>query len=95
MGKRRRERCQVGIKKVSDELTDGSIETWNGGVKSGVCTMLHDKSGDTCLLPRRHPAYSRHELDPGSCVEHGSSSRDAKRKPSYDEAHEGEKYRCL
>ena len=37
--------------------------------------------GDTCLLPRWHPAYSWHEPDPGSCVERGNSSRDVKRKP--------------
>jgi hypothetical protein len=52
MGKRRRERCQVGIKKVSDKLTDGSVETWNGDVKSGVCIMLHDKSGRYLLTAR-------------------------------------------
>ena len=55
MGKRRRERRQVGIKKVSDKLTDGSVETWNDGVKSGVCTMLHDKSGGYLLTAQAAP----------------------------------------
>ena len=36
---------------------------------------------ETCLLPKWHPAYSWHELDPGSCVERGNSSWDVKRKP--------------
>ena len=36
---------------------------------------------DTCLLSRWHPAYSWHELDPGSFVERRNSSRDGKRKP--------------
>jgi hypothetical protein len=38
-------------------------------------------AGETCLLPAWHPAYSWHELDPGSRVEHGNPSRDDKRKP--------------
>jgi hypothetical protein len=55
MGKRRRERRQVGIKKVSDKLTDGSVETWNDGVESGVCTMPHDKPGGYLLTAQAAP----------------------------------------
>src|SRR5689334_15245102 len=30
--------------------------------------------GDTCVLPRRRPAYRRRESDPGSCMERGNLS---------------------
>ena len=37
--------------------------------------------GETCLLPKWHPAYSWHELDSGSFVERENPSWDGKRKP--------------
>ena len=37
--------------------------------------------GETCLLPKWHPAYSWHELDSGSFVERENLSWDEKRKP--------------
>ena len=43
MGKRRTKICQVWIRKVSEKLTNGSVEIWNDGVESGVYTMLHDE----------------------------------------------------
>jgi len=49
MGKRRSEIRQVGIKKVSDKLTDVSVEKQFDGVESGVSLLLHDKSGGYLL----------------------------------------------
>jgi hypothetical protein len=45
MRKRRSEIRQVRIKKVSDKLTDVSVEKQTDGVESGVSLLLHDKSG--------------------------------------------------
>ena len=36
---------QVWIKKVSDKLTNVSVEKQPNDVKSGVSLLLHDKSG--------------------------------------------------
>ena len=55
MRKRRTKIRQVWIKKVSDKLTDGSVETWNDGVESGVCTMPHDKPGGYLLTAQAAP----------------------------------------
>ena len=70
------------IKKVSDEQTNASVENVLLMV-SKVGTRFYSTSsrGAACLLPRRHPAYSWHELGLGSVVERGNSPRDAKRKP--------------
>jgi hypothetical protein len=87
---------QVGIKKVSDERTNVSVENvlWLvSKLGSRFCSKI--SLGDTCLLPRWHPAYSWHELDPGSFVERGNSSCDGKRKPYKWRTHEGGKYRCI
>ena len=87
---------QVGIKKVSDERTNVSVENvlWLvSKLGSRFCSKI--SLGDTCLLPRWHPAYSWHELDPGPFVERGNSSCDAKRKPYKWRTHEGRKYRCI
>ena len=73
---------QVGIKKVSDERTNVSVENvlWLvSKLGSRFCSKI--SLGDTCLLPRWHPAYSWHELDSGSFVERGNPSCDGKRKP--------------
>ena len=73
---------QVGIKKVSDERTNVSVENvlWLvSKLGSRFCSKI--SLGDTCLLPRWHPAYSWHELDSGSFVERGNPSCDVKRKP--------------
>ena len=63
-------RCQVWITKVSDERTNGRVETvllmvskW----ESGFCSQI--SRGGTCLRPRWHPAYSWHERGLGFCVE--------------------------
>ena len=82
MRKRRSEIRQVRIKKVSDELTDVSVENVDQMVsKLGFRFCSKISAGETCLLPAWHPAYSWHELDPGSRVERGNPSRDGKRKP--------------
>ena len=82
MRKRRSEIRQVRIKKVSEESNRckrRNCRPMVSKVGSLYCSMI--SLGDTCLLPRRHPAYSRHELDPGFRIERGNSSRDVKRKP--------------
>jgi hypothetical protein len=72
---------QVWIKKVNIKLTSVSVENARTVSELGSLYCLKINLGDTCLLPEWHPAYSWHELDPGSCGERGNSSRDAKRKP--------------
>jgi len=74
--------CQVKTKKVSDKSTNGSVENVLPMVsKVGPRFYSTISRGGTCLLPRRHPAYSWHELGLGSVVERGNSPRDGKRKP--------------
>jgi len=76
------ERCQVWTKKVSDERTNVSVENVLQMVSklgSRFCSKI--SPGETCLLPGRHPAYSWHELGPGSFAERGNSPCDVKRKP--------------
>jgi hypothetical protein len=72
----------VRTKKVSDKQTNGSVENVLQMV-SKVEPRFYSASsrGDTCLLPRRHPAYRWHELGLGSVAERGHSPRDVKRKP--------------
>jgi len=72
----------VRTKKVSDKQTNGSVENVLQMV-SKVESRFYSTSrrGATCLLPRRHPAYSWHELGLGFVVERGNSPRDGKRKP--------------
>ena len=82
MRKRRTRIRQVRIKKVSDKLTNGSVENVDQMVSklgSRFCSKI--SAGETCLRPAWHPAYNWHELDPGSRVERGNPSRDVKRKP--------------
>jgi hypothetical protein len=82
MRKRRTRIRQVRIKKVSDERTNGNVESVHQMVsKLGLRFCSKISAGETCLLPAWHPAYSWHELDPGSRVERGNPSRDDKRKP--------------
>ena len=81
MRKRRTRIRQVRIKKVSDERTNGSVESVQMVSKLGPRLSAKISAGETCLLPAWHPAYSWHELDPGSRVERGNPSRDDKRKP--------------
>ena len=74
--------CQAKTKKVSDKQTNGSVENVLQMVSKVESRFYSTSSrGATCLLPRRHPAYSWHELGLGSVVERGNSPRDAKRKP--------------
>jgi len=75
-------RCQVWITKVSDERTNGRVETvllmvskW----ESGFCSQI--SRGGTCLRPRWHPASSWHERGLGFCVERGNAPWEGKRKP--------------
>ena len=69
-------------KKVSDKQTNGSVENVLQMVSKVESRFYSTSSrGATCLLPRRHPAYSWHELGLGSVVERGNSPRDGKRKP--------------
>ena len=75
-------RCQVWITKVSDERTNGRVETvllmvskW----ESGFCSQI--SRGGTCLRPRWHPASSWHERGLGFCGERGNAPWDGKRKP--------------
>ena len=73
---------QVGTKKVSDKRTNGGVENVlqvMSKLESRFCSRI--SSAGTCLLAERHPAYSWHELGPGSFAERGNSSCDAKRKP--------------
>jgi len=49
--------------------------------------------GETCLLPKWHPAYSWHELDSGSFVERENLPGIERENP-ISEDHEGGKYRC-
>jgi hypothetical protein len=73
---------QVWIKEVSDKRTNESVEKCLQMVsKLGSSSCSKNSLGDTCLLPKWHPAYSWHELGLGSLVERGNSSCDAKRKP--------------
>jgi hypothetical protein len=67
---------------MSDERTNESVENVLQMV-SKLESRFYSKSslGETCLLPKWHPAYSWHELDSGSFVERGNSSCDDKRKP--------------
>ena len=88
------EMCQVWTKKVSDERTSGSVERLNDDVETGGSTLSQDKSsGWPVFLAGRHPAYSWHELGPGSFVERGNPARDAKGEPITAERERGE-YRC-
>ena len=74
--------CQVRTKKVSDKQTNGSVENVLQMVSKVESRFYSTSSrGATCLLPRRPPAYSWHELGLGSVVERGNSPRDGKRKP--------------
>ena len=74
--------CQVWIKEASDKRTNVSVERCLQMVsKLGSSSCSKNSSGDACLLPEWHPAYSWHELGSGSFVERGNSSCDAKRKP--------------
>ena len=73
---------QVWTKKVSDKRTNGGVEKVLQGMSklgSRFCSRI--SSAGTCLLAERHPAYSWHELGPGSFAERGNPSCDAKRKP--------------
>ena len=73
---------QVWTKKVSDKRTNGGVEKVRQGMSklgSRFCSRI--SSAGTCLLAERHPAYSWHELGPGSFAERGNPSCDAKRKP--------------
>ena len=82
MRKRRTTMRQVRIKKVSDKLTNGSVENVDQMVsKLGFRFCSKISAGETCLLPARLPAFSWLDLDPGSRVERGNPSRDGKRKP--------------
>ena len=73
--------CQVKTKKVSDKQTNGSVENVLQMVSKVEPRFYSTSSrGAICLLPRRHPAYSWHELGLGSVVERGNSPCDAKRK---------------
>jgi hypothetical protein len=73
---------QVGIKKVSDKLTNGSVEKVQWMVSKLGCRFYPKISlEEICLLSKWHPAYSWHELDSGFFAEHGNSSWDGKRKP--------------
>jgi hypothetical protein len=74
--------CQVKTKKMSDKQTNASVENVLQTVsKVGARFYSTSSRGATCLLPRRHPAYSWHELGLGSGVERGNSPCDEKRKP--------------
>src|SRR4029453_13462571 len=74
--------CQVRTKKVSDKRTNASVENVLQMVSKVESRFYSTRTpGVTCLLPRRHPAYSLHELGLGSVVERGNSPRDVKRKP--------------
>ena len=58
---------------MSDKLTNGSVENVDQTVPklgSRFCSKI--SAEETCLLPAWHPAYSWHELDPGSRVERGN-----------------------
>ena len=75
-------RWQVWITQVSDERTNGRVETvllmvskW----ESGFCSQI--SRGGTCLRPRWHPASSWHERGLGLCVARGNAPWDGKRKP--------------
>src|SRR6266851_1439937 len=73
---------QVWTKKVSDKRANGGVEKVLQGMSklgSRFCSRI--SSVGTCLLAERHPAYSWHELGPGSFAERGNPSCDAKRKP--------------
>src|SRR5216683_3897203 len=73
---------QVWTKKVSDKRTNGGVEKVLQAMSklgSRFCSRI--SSAGTCLLAERHPAYSWHELGPGSFAERGNPSCDAKRKP--------------
>ncbi len=67
---------------MSDKRTNGSVENVLQKVsKLGPRFYSKMSLGETCLLPKWHPAYSWHELDSGSFVERENPSRDGKRKP--------------
>ena len=73
---------QVGIKKVSDKLTNESVEKVQWMVsKLGYRFYSKISLEEICLLSKWHPAYSWHELDSGFFAEHGNSAWDVKRKP--------------
>jgi len=75
-------RWQVWITQVSDERTNGRVETVLPMVskwESGFCSQI--SRGGTCLRPRWHPAYSWRERGLGFCVERGNAPWDGKRKP--------------
>ena len=76
------ERCQVWTTKVSDEQTNGRVESVDHMVSKWQARFSCQSSrGGTCLRPRWHPAYSWHERGLGFCGERGNSPWDAKRKP--------------
>ena len=69
-------------KKVSDKQTNASVENVLQMVSKVESRFYSTSSrGGACLLPRRHPAYSWHELGLGSFTERGNSPGDGKRKP--------------
>ena len=75
-------RWQVWITKVSDERTNGRVETVLPMVskwESGCCSQI--SRGGTCVRPRWHPASRGHERGLGFCVERGNAPWEGKRKP--------------
>jgi hypothetical protein len=75
-------RGQVRTKKVSDERTTVSVDTFLQVVsKVGSKSCSTSSRGATCVLPRWHPAYRWHELGLGSEAERGNSAGNGKRKP--------------
>src|SRR6516165_1744277 len=75
-------RWQVWITQVSDERTNGRVETVLPMVskwESGCCSQI--SRGGTCVRPRWHPASRGHERGLGFCVERGNAPWDGKRKP--------------
>ena len=75
-------RWQVWITQVSDERTNGRVETVLPMVskwESGFCSQI--SRGGTCLRPRWHPASRWHERGLGFCVERGHAPWEGKRKP--------------
>ena len=43
------------IEWAGDKLTNGSVETWNNGVKSGVYAKLQDRPGGYLLIVQVAP----------------------------------------
>src|SRR5215470_1467469 len=53
---------------------------WVGDVKTGGWPNLRDYLGGCLRLPKRHPAWRRHEAQPGSGTERENLHGDAKGK---------------